>query len=164
MADTGAEPLPVGLTTDRALPKRDTVTDSVDEIWKGKETLVSQSHRIAPGPAPVELEPEEMSMHANSLDISDHCGGLDAEDMDDGADDGFDPVIEEIKKSLSKLEKANQDKSSTTSLSSAGASEEGGFFLRISENFTSVPFGLQPRDVYEHGKKSTDIMGGTVAG
>lgn len=162
MADTEAEPLPAGLTADRALPKRDTVTDSVNEIWKGKETLVS--HHIAPGPAPGELEPEEMSIHANSLDISDPCGGLDAEDMDDGGDDGFDPVIEEIKKSLSKLEKANQDKSSTTSLSSAGASEEGGFFMRVSENFTNIPFGLQPRDVYEHGKKSTDIMGGTVAG
>ncbi|XP_064607096.1 uncharacterized protein LOC135471707 [Liolophura sinensis] len=31
--------------------------------------------------------------------------------------------------------------------------------VKISENYTSVPYGFQLRDAYEHGKENTDIMG-----
>lgn len=156
MAGVEIEPLPANPTADGALHNRDEDTDAVKEFWQGDGSLISLCG------SPTRGMSEEMSMNADSLDLSDPCGDLDDEEMGSDGDEDFDPVFEEIKRSLSKLEKANQDKSSTASLSSAGASEEDGSLMRVSENYTNIPFGLQPRDVYEHGKKSTDIMGGTV--
>ena len=47
----------------------------------------------------------------------------------------------------------SQSQSSRESLVSATSA-------RISENYTSIPYGIQQRATYEHGKAESDIMGG----
>ncbi|XP_033746435.1 uncharacterized protein LOC117331705 isoform X2 [Pecten maximus] len=71
-------------------------------------------------------------------------------------DDHEDPVFEKIKE---KVEKSLERTDSATSLSSAGTDESDGKQILISEHYTSIPFGIQPRATYEHGKKNADIMG-----
>ncbi|KAK7499549.1 hypothetical protein BaRGS_00009201 [Batillaria attramentaria] len=73
-------------------------------------------------------------------------------------DENWDPVFEEIKRKLS-----HSGGNSQGSMSSDQASE-GGANVRISEQYTNIPYGIQPRDTYEHGKKSSDIMGVTYNG
>lgn len=68
-----------------------------------------------------------------------------------------DEVFEEIKESISRnLER----KDSSVSHLSLSSSNTEGQVVKISDNFTSIPYGIQPRATYEHGKKSSDIMGG----
>ena len=65
-----------------------------------------------------------------------------------------DPQLNRIKVKISKgLEKA-ESVSSIVSEESEGESNPV-----LSENFTTIAYGLQPRSTYEHGKKNTDIMG-----
>ncbi|XP_069101506.1 uncharacterized protein [Argopecten irradians] len=71
-------------------------------------------------------------------------------------DDHEDPIFEKIKE---KVEKTLERTESVTSLSSAGTDESDGKQILISEHYTSIPFGIQPRATYEHGKKNADIMG-----
>ncbi|XP_048253112.1 uncharacterized protein LOC124133882 isoform X3 [Haliotis rufescens] len=67
-----------------------------------------------------------------------------------------DEVFEEIKESISRnLER----KDSSVSHLSLSSSNSEGQVVKISDNFTSIPYGIQPRATYEHGKKSSDIMG-----
>lgn len=77
----------------------------------------------------------------------------DEDERSNVVDDVWDPVFEEIKHCLYKSDSA---KSKT---SSEHNSEESVTY-NISDYFTNVPYGLQPRDTYEHDKKNTDIMGG----
>ena len=156
MAGTEIEPLPsdpAGETERAGLHD----ADSVKEVWQGSRTG---------GLSPTQAVFEEMSVDEDNFAFSDRCDDMNsnAEEMDSESDgdESFDPVLEEIKRSLSKLEKGSHNKSSTASLNSAGTSEEDGSLVIISDNYTNIPYGIQPRDVYEHGTKSTDIMGGTV--
>ncbi|XP_021350983.1 uncharacterized protein LOC110448841 isoform X2 [Mizuhopecten yessoensis] len=71
-------------------------------------------------------------------------------------DDHEDPIFEKIKE---KVEKSLERTESVTSLSSAGTDESDGKQILISEQYTNIPFGIQPRATYEHGKKNADIMG-----
>ncbi|XP_060076269.1 uncharacterized protein LOC132555908 [Ylistrum balloti] len=71
-------------------------------------------------------------------------------------DDHEDPVFEKIKE---KVEKTLERTESSSSLSSAATDESDGKQILISEHYTSIPFGIQPRATYEHGKKNADIMG-----
>ncbi|XP_025106269.1 uncharacterized protein LOC112571485 isoform X6 [Pomacea canaliculata] len=81
----------------------------------------------------------------------------DEDERSNVVDDVWDPVFEEIKHCLYKSDSA---KSKT---SSEHNSEESVTY-NISDYFTNVPYGLQPRDTYEHDKKNTDIMGVTYNG
>ncbi|XP_046571416.1 uncharacterized protein LOC124279617 [Haliotis rubra] len=79
-------------------------------------------------------------------------------DIDTGMDRhaDVDEVFEEIKETISRnLERKN---SAVSNLSLSSSSSEGQV-VKISDNFTSIPYGIQPRATYEHGKKSSDIMG-----
>ncbi|XP_076448164.1 uncharacterized protein LOC143284909 isoform X2 [Babylonia areolata] len=103
--------------------------------------------------------------NAGSLNLSDRSSKHSDEETggSDIEDDAFDPVFEEIKKSLSKMDR-NGSKGQRSSISSGGSSEGDGSYSRVSDHFTNIPFGIQPRDAYEHGKKDTDIMGVTYNG
>lgn len=90
--------------------------------------------------------------------------GLDLPDVDLGLglDDNvipgrIDEIFEQIKDSVSQ----KQDGSRVDSSSRSG-SETDSPQVKISDDYQSVPYGIQPRATYEHGKRSTDIMGGTV--
>ena len=47
--------------------------------------------------------------------------------------------------------------SSSTLLSEATSTD---YNAHLSENYTSVPYGFQPKATYTHAKSNTDIMGG----
>ncbi|XP_052095434.1 uncharacterized protein LOC127730555 isoform X7 [Mytilus californianus] len=75
-------------------------------------------------------------------------------DEDEDLKAADDPELNKIKVQISEsLEKAE----SVSSIVSEESEEESNPVL--SENFTTVTYGLQPRSTYEHGKKNTDIMG-----
>ena len=74
-------------------------------------------------------------------------------------DDDFDPVFEQIKDSIRRRSQAH---SASTSSMRSTASDDGPQ-VRVSEQFLSIPFGIQARASYEHGKRSSDIMGGVYA-
>ena len=80
-------------------------------------------------------------------------------DMDDNEfeeGDEHDAVFENIKESLSKIDDGHPSSHSLSSTGSNGDNET----VHMSEHFTNVPYGIQPRDTYEHGKNCADIMGG----
>ncbi|XP_071178325.1 uncharacterized protein [Mytilus edulis] len=75
-------------------------------------------------------------------------------DEDEDLKAADDPELNKIKVQISEsLEKAE----SVSSIVSEESEEESNPVL--SENFTTVTYGLHPRSTYEHGKKNTDIMG-----
>lgn len=75
-------------------------------------------------------------------------------DEDEDLQSADDPQLNKIKVKISKsLEKAE----TASTVSSEESQEETN--LVVSENFTTIPYGLQPRLTYEHGKKNTDMMG-----
>ncbi|XP_063433586.1 uncharacterized protein LOC134715372 isoform X1 [Mytilus trossulus] len=75
-------------------------------------------------------------------------------DEDEDLKTADDPELNKIKVQISEsLEKAE----SVSSIVSEESEEESNPVL--SENFTTVTYGLHPRSTYEHGKKNTDIMG-----
>ena len=43
--------------------------------------------------------------------------------------------------------------------SEGGNDDDEEYGTKTSDDFTSVPYGLQPRAAYEHSKKNTDIIG-----
>lgn len=75
-------------------------------------------------------------------------------DEDEDLEAADDPVLNKIKVKISRsLEKAE----TASTVSSEESQEETSPV--VSENFTTISYGLQPRLTYEHGKKNTDIMG-----
>ena len=64
-----------------------------------------------------------------------------------------DTVFEKIQAEIERRSSQNTLFSDTQN----SASEEYG--TKTSEDFTSVPYGFQPRAAFEHGRKNTDIMG-----
>jgi hypothetical protein len=129
------------------------VDDDEDQGGRDTPTLFSrQSSRSPP-------QFEHYSVHLSEPD------NFTDDELDrhseDGADDGYDKVFEEIRRSLSKMgEGSSRSKRSTHSIDSGSTVDEEEETLRTSSHFTNVPYGIQPRDTYEHDKKSNDIMGG----
>lgn len=68
-----------------------------------------------------------------------------------------DPVFEKIKETLSKSQQRSE---SVASILSSISDESDGPHVQISEHYTSVPYGIQPRATYEHSSVHADIMGG----
>ena len=68
-----------------------------------------------------------------------------------------DPVLERIKFDISKN---LQREDSVSSVSSANGEEvEQEQHVKQSDHYTLVPYGIQPKATYTHGKKNADIMG-----
>ncbi|KAK6176305.1 hypothetical protein SNE40_014612 [Patella caerulea] len=71
-------------------------------------------------------------------------------DIPDGTDHVFNRIQTTIENNLKK-------RNSTLSLLSSTTSDEE--TVQISDHYTSVPFDIQPRATYDHGRKNTDIIG-----
>ena len=82
---------------------------------------------------------------------------LPGDDENEGGDD-MDPIFEDIKDAISRRQSQFSLSSSQSVVSDDGPQ------VRVSDQFLSIPFGIQPRASYEHGKKSSDIMGGNGCG
>lgn len=182
MADTLVELLPVGQLSDRPLPTaeadpvEETMQENVDSLPRQTDDDMHQKIEQEDVPQPVSFIPvfidseavekmsvkTEFSFKANSVsryayNLSDDEG--DARSVGSDDDDGFDPVFEEIKNSLNRAE---EGRGRTASVSSQGASDEDSPFGKVSEQYTNIPYGIQPRDTFEHGRTQPDIMGGMV--
>ncbi|XP_070192502.1 uncharacterized protein [Littorina saxatilis] len=179
MADTLVELLPVGQLSDRPLPTaeadpvEETMQENVDSLPRQTDDDMHQEIEQEDVPQPVSFIPvfidseavekmsvkTEFSFKANSVsryayNLSDDEG--DARSVGSDDDDGFDPVFEEIKNSLNRAE---EGRGRTASVSSQGASDEDSPFGKVSEQYTNIPYGIQPRDTFEHGRTQPDIMG-----
>ena len=83
------------------------------------------------------------------------------EDDDDGEEEGTlrerDAVFEKIKESLSKTHRSD----SVSALSTISDVSDGPH-VQISDQYTSIPYGIQPKATYEHSSMHADIMGGKI--
>ncbi|XP_052781074.1 uncharacterized protein LOC128217749 isoform X5 [Mya arenaria] len=80
----------------------------------------------------------------------------DLEDREEGSIRERDTVFEKIKETLSKtIERTDSRVSDLSSVSDTSDSPH----VQISQHYTSVPYGIQPRATYEHSSLHADIMG-----
>ncbi|XP_012943336.1 uncharacterized protein LOC101848406 [Aplysia californica] len=77
----------------------------------------------------------------------------------DTAAEDHDPIFEEIKDAIARRQSQSKSSSSNRSVTSDDTPQ-----VRISDQYVSIPYGIQPRASYEHGKRSSDIMGVTYNG
>jgi len=127
----------------------------------------------SPGPLrlpPGHLEPvDELSGDSDMDDTEDASmsdlglSNIEEEEEDDDAEEASssirerDPVFEKIKETLSKtIERTESRASDLSSVSDVSDSPH----VQISQHYTSVPYGIQPRATYEHSSLHADIMGG----
>ena len=96
-----------------------------------------------------ELESDDEFFNDEGLPLLEDC------DDQDISNDKVDTIFEEIKDAINRRQSLSKNSSSGRSVVS-----DDGPQVRISDQYVSVPFGLQPRASYEHGKRSSDIMGG----
>ena len=126
---------------------------------------------VSPGPIklpPGSLEPVEEHPGDSDLDddgsqaydsLSDApLSNLDEdEEEDEGTLRERDSVFEKIKESLSKTQRSD----SVSELSTISDSSDGPH-VQISDHYTSIPYGIQPKATYEHSSMHADIMGGEI--
>ncbi|XP_053378340.1 uncharacterized protein LOC123529192 isoform X8 [Mercenaria mercenaria] len=124
--------------------------------------------RLPPGNLEtVEEMPGDSDLEDERSDMSDSLSDMalsnieeEGEDYDDEGEEGSmrerDPVFEKIKETLSK---SHQRSESAVSMLSSISDESDGPHVQISEHYTSVPYGIQPRATYEHSSLHADIMG-----
>ncbi|KAL4225908.1 hypothetical protein ACF0H5_013896 [Mactra antiquata] len=80
-----------------------------------------------------------------------------ADDQDDGESlREKDPVFEKIKETLSKSQQRSE---SAVSMLTSDSDESDSPHVQISQHYTSIPYGIQPRATYEHSSQHADIMG-----
>lgn len=117
------------------------------------------THQLAVVPEGEEFE-EILREIDKNLEEGNEADAEDESDEDENdrviVDDHEDPIFEEIKE---KVEKAIHRTESVTSMSSSTTDESDSKQILISEHYTNIPFGIQPRATYEHGQKNADIMG-----
>ena len=124
---------------------------------------------VSPGPMklppgslePVEELPGDSEFEDDGSQDVDSCSEIPLSDIEeDGEEEGFlrerDAVFEKIKESLSKTQRSDSDLSAISSVSDSS----DGPHVQISEHYTSVPYGIQPKATYEHSSIHGDIMGG----
>ena len=126
---------------------------------------------VSPGPMklppgslePVEEHPGDSEYEDDASQDLDACSEIPLSDLEDNGEEGdggelrgHDTVFEKIKESLSKTQRSDSVASAVTSVSDSS----DGPHVQISEHYTSVPYGIQPRATYEHSSIHGDIMGG----
>ena len=118
--------------------------------------------KLPPGSLePVEEHPGDSELEDDGSQDLDSCSEVPLSDLDENEEDGDvlrgqDTVFEKIKESLSKTQRSDSVVSAITSVSDTSDSPH----VQISEHYTSVPYGIQPRATYEHSSTHGDIMGG----
>lgn len=90
----------------------------------------------------------------NDADISD---GESMDFSEDGMSDHEDAVFEKIQDTISKSLGKSE---SSLSLASGGTEEGEEVVVQMSDNFSMVPYGIQPRNAYKHASTNSNIMGG----
>ncbi|KAH3816567.1 hypothetical protein DPMN_118085, partial [Dreissena polymorpha] len=133
----------------------------------------------SPGPIrlpPGNLEPVEEIPGDSDFDDSEHSQTIsdislssieEEEDFEqefeneEGSIREKDPVFEKIKETLSKT--LDRTESCVSDLSSVSNISDGPQ-VQISQHYTSLPYGIQPRATYEHSSLQADIMGVAYSG
>ena len=112
---------------------------------------------------PSDSDPEEYGDFRDIESVSDIVlSNIEEEEEDDDDDEGQgslrerDPIFERIKETLSKTQRSE----SAGSILSSESNVSDGPQVQISEHYTSLPYGIQPKATYEHSGLHADIMGG----
>ncbi|KAK3608331.1 hypothetical protein CHS0354_030785 [Potamilus streckersoni] len=114
-------------------------------------------------PGAEESDADSQDLGSEASDSYDDLSSLSeiGEEDEEGSENEFrvrpDPVFEKIKESLSRTQKKSESALSVASDVSDGSGE--GPLVQISEQYSSIPYGIQPRATYEHAKTNSDIMG-----
>ena len=125
---------------------------------------------VSPGPIklppgtlePVEELPGDSEYEDDGSQASDSVSDVALSNLDEEDEEGEgsfrerDPVFEKIKESLSKTHRSDSVVSEISTISNSS----DGPHVQISDQYTSIPYGIQPKATYEHSSMHADIMGG----